>query len=388
MKLLFKLFLGFLLIHLSAFNSYSQSLKDIQNKIPSNFNVNSLSDDDIISLYNKYNIGALSQEEVYSKLKLIGISEDAINQLYKRYNMIIAKSNNQNKTKTESLENVNEQPLINKRPRTSLLNLPIFGFNLFDPNDLNFEPEIRTQIPKSYTIKQKDFLQVEIYGLADFSYSFEVDANGEIRIPNLGLVKVGGLSINDCELKLKSQLKKIYPGIESNKTGLKVTLKKVGGVYVKVIGQVYYPGKYLISNFGTILNALTAAGGPNDFGSYRSISLLRNGKKICEFDVYLFILNGDMSQNLVLEDDDIILVNPYNNRIAFTGAVRFPAYYEVLKGETIENLLQFSGGLSYDAIKSYLKIIRYGDLLKEIISINKENYATFILQNGDNICGR
>ena len=384
MQLIKKCFLlGFLLSFISAvsYGQFSSGKVD----------VNNITDEQILSYAKQYNFDSYSEQSLSLQAKAAGIDIGTFNFLYQRYQKL--KQGNTNKTKSDNSPNFTESSISEQdfqtKPkfgnRQSKLSLPIFGNFIFnqDYNDLNNSQN--SPAPKNYVLHNQDELIIDIFGLADNRTLLPIDNEGNIRYPNFGVIKVAGLTIEECEAKLKSLLKKIYIGLTDGSAKLKITLNKTHGVRVKVVGQVYFPGVYLISNFGTIINALYLAGGPNDNGTYRNIYLIRNGKRIVDFDLYDFILQGDLSKNLILEDEDIILINNYKERIVITGAVNNPTYFELKGGENLEQVINLSGGLMSNAFKKAIEVFRAGDLHLEINTVVSNEYSNFILNNGDSI---
>jgi len=237
--------------------------------------------------------------------------------------------------------------------------------------------------PKNYVIGTGDQLNIDLYGYSDASFKLKVSPDGTIRIPNSGPVKLAGLSFEDAQLKIKAQLSKIYPQITDGKTAVQVTLGQIRSIRVTLIGEVTKPGTYTLPSLATIANALYESGGPNKIGSYRNVALYRGGKLISSFDLYDFLLKGDLTKNLRLEEEDIIKVNPYENRVKFTGAVKRKAIYETKEGDNINSLLSISGGFADLAFKDFIRVVRITKNQKEAIIVKAADFGTFSFHAGD-----
>lgn len=356
-------------------------------------NVESLTDEELIEFYEQFELDGLSQEELLKKATELGITPTQLSILKSRYQNIQEKlkqkKNNTISTDNENLLNSDKEldkKDINKKKPLKKENknaLPIFGEEIFSNQLLNFEPDLKTPTPKNYIIGVSDELTIDIFGVSEISKKIKVNNDGNIRYPNYGPINIAGLTLDEAELKIKSNLSKIYSGLNNGTTKLKINLNNNRGINIKVIGQANFPGNYTISAYSTIMNALFNAGGPNKIGSYRNIDLVRSGKIIVTFDLYSFILHGDLKNNLVLKDEDIIYIHPYLNRVSLTGAVKKPAIYELKSNEYLENLMDFSSGIAAEGVKNKVQIKRFGITNKEIIIIDLTQFNQFKLFDGD-----
>ena len=95
---------------------------------------------------------------------------------------------------------------------------------------------------------------------------------------------------------------------------------------------------YTLSGNSNILHALSVAGGINDFGSYREVNLIRNGKIIETLDIYDLLISGKYNLKKRLRTGDVIFVESVKNIVDVDGAVKRPARYE-LKAMKVSLLL-------------------------------------------------
>lgn len=212
-----------------------------------------------------------------------------------------------------------------------------------------------------------------------------MNAEGFIRFPNLGPIKVNGLTIEDAQVKIKSQAAKIYTTIASGNTNVIVSLGQLRSIRVTLVGEVVKPGNYAVSSLFTIMNTLYASGGPNSIGSFRKIELVRSGKTIVVFDLYDFLLRGDLSKNKLLQDEDVIRVGPYESRVAVMGASKKQALFDLKKGETANYVLNYAGGFSDIGYKEIVRVKRNGNNGKELISVKATQINQFNLISGDTL---
>ena len=264
--------------------------------------------------------------------------------------------------------------------------LKIFGSEFFTNANLTFEPNMRIATPSNYVLGVDDELSIDIFGFSEKTAKYKINTEGQIRIPNIGPVFLSGLTIEEAKTKLKSVMAKTYPGLNSGKTFLQISLGQIRSIRVTLIGEVSQPGTYEMSSLSTLANALYASGGPSDNGSFRKIDLIRNGKRIVTFDLYDFLLNGDLTKNILLKDDDIIKVHPYAVRLSLTGAVKRAAIYESEPGENLGTVIEkYASGFADSANRNKITIQRFGELGKSILNVDFKNINTFSLKSSDSI---
>jgi protein involved in polysaccharide export with SLBB domain len=97
-------------------------------------------------------------------------------------------------------------------------------------------------------------------------------------------------------------------------------------------------------------------------------------------------LNGDLTKNILLKDDDIIKVHPYAVRLSLTGAVKRAAIYESEPGENLGTVIEkYASGFADSANRNKITIQRFGELGKSILNVDFKNINTFSLKSSDSI---
>ena len=348
----------------------------------SSINIDQLSDQQLQQYLNQFNLSGLSEAELESKAREKGFSSDQIQKLKLRIQSLNAGSSN-NANKSDAYSERNKVAVKTPALKDSVQGLPIFGADLFDNTNLTFEPNLNIATPDHYVIGVNDELIIDIYGYSENTRKLKVTAEGFIRYPELGPIKVNGLTIEDARIKIKKELTKIYPGITAGNTSVQISLGQIRSIRVTLLGEIQHPGTYTLSSLATIANALYVSGGPNKIGSFRNIDLIRQGKNMVTFDLYDFLLKGDLTKNLALQDDDIIKVSPYYKRVGIRGAIKKPAIFEVKDNEYLGDVIKYSGGFADIAHKELIRIGRFGQNSKEIISVKAEQFKQFSLMSGD-----
>lgn len=375
-RCLFYRIILFVLISLSVSVSFAQ--------LP--VNIDQLSDQQLQQYLNQAQLSGLSEAQLEVKAREKGLSDDQINKLKARV-AGLQKSTGSFSINSSGMGNDSDRvPVKTIIPDNSNQNQQskIFGVELFSNQNLTFDPNMKIATPRNYVLGIGDQLHIDVFGYSETNFSLKVTPEGFIRIPNIGPVKVAGLTIEDAEKKIKGLLVKIYPQIATGQTSLQVSLGQIRSIRVTLIGEARKPGTYTISSLATIANALYVSGGPGDNGSFRDIELVRNGKTISTFDLYDFLLKGDLSKNLLLQDDDIIKLNPYKIRVELQGAVKRTAIFEVKGGENLKEVIgRFAGGFADNAYTNNIKLVRMGAMEKEIINVPFAGLSSFTMHSGD-----
>lgn len=337
--------------------------------------VDELSDTQLAQFVNKYTEKGYTLADVERMAKAKNMPAAELEKLKYRINSL--------ETNTETAELV-ETPVVNL-PVTNenTIKSRIYGASLFSQSKVTFEPNQSMPTPRNYMIGANDVLHVDVYGMAEATFDLTVSSEGNVRIPNVGLVQVSGMTIESAEKVIKKKLSGIYNSINSGHTSVSVTVNRIRSIKVYIMGEVKNPGSYTLTSVSSVFNAMNACGGPSDNGSMRAVKLLRNGKEIACVDFYEFLMNGVMPSDITLQDQDVIQVPPYENRVTVNGAVKRDGIYELKKGETLQNLLDYCGGFSEDAYMDRISVTRNENGEKSVADVTKEIFRMFMPISGD-----
>lgn len=254
----------------------------------------------------------------------------------------------------------------------------IFGHDIFRSKNLSFEPNMNIATPSTYTLGPGDEVVLDIYGASQVNGTFKVSPDGNITIPNEGPVNVAGLTVTQAQNKVRKTIGGHYQG-----STIKLTVGQTRTIIVNVMGEVKTPGTYTLSAFATVFNALYMAGGVNDIGTLRNIKVSRNGRIISTVDVYDYIMNGKLAGNVMLRDNDVIMVGPYENIVEITGKVKRPMLYEMKKNESLQSLLTLAGGFTGDAYKQNVRVERKSDEGLTVHNVDEWDFTAFHNEDGD-----
>ena len=256
----------------------------------------------------------------------------------------------------------------------------IFGHDVFNNKNLTFESSMNLATPQNYVLGPGDEVNVDIWGASQESITESVSPDGTITIEGIGVVKLGGLSVSQAKARLKRVLGPRYQG-----SNIDLTLGQTRTITIGVMGEVKVPGTYTMSAFATVYNALYMAGGPNEIGTLRNVKVYRKGKLLSNVDVYDFLLNGKLSGDVRLQDNDVITVSPYEALVNITGKVKRPMFYEMKENESAATLLRYAGGFTGDAYTKAIRVNRKAGASYSVFSIGEFDMNSFKLMDEDSV---
>ena len=265
----------------------------------------------------------------------------------------------------------------------------VFGREIFSNKNLSFEPDLNVPTPKGYVLSAGDELLINVWGDSELNLKLKVSPEGTILIPNLGPVSVSGLTIGAAENRIRQELGRIMSTLSGDTDGantfVSVSLSQIRSIKVNIVGEVVAPGTYTLPSFATLFNALYAAGGVNEIGSLRGIKVYRNSKEVASLDVYDYLLNGKYNTNIRLEENDMVIVSPYDQLAVVQGKVKRNRIFEMKKGETLSQLLNMAGGFTGDAYKKDVRVKRKAGSRYQIATVTEDKYPTFAMMDGDSL---
>jgi len=239
--------------------------------------------------------------------------------------------------------------------------LTVFGRSVFSGATTEFDPVVTGPVDPDYALGPGDQLQLILTGDVELALLMDVTREGFIVIPDVGQISVNGLTIGDLTDRLYARLGTVYSGVRRGAdatTTFHVGLGRLRSNQVFLVGDVSLPGAYQVSSAATAFNALYSAGGPGERGSMRSIEVRRGGRLAGEVDLYDYLIRGDASDDIRLEQGDRLFVPIVGPQISVYGFVRRPAIYELRPGEQLRDLLVFAGGLRPEAYLRRIQIDR------------------------------
>lgn len=236
--------------------------------------------------------------------------------------------------------------------------IDVFGRELFSATTMQFQPILNGPVDPDYRLGPGDELTLILTGEVELAYNLTVTPEGYIIIPDVGQVLVAGLTLDELKQRLDERIGRVYSGVQAGTTAFDLSMGRLRRNLVYVIGEVDVPGAFAVSGGATVFNALYLAGGPGRNGSFRAIQVRRNNAVVREVDLYSYLLSGDKSGDIRLEQGDVVFVPVTGRRVTVTGSVRRPAILELKADDGLLDVLRFAGGVEADAALERIQIDR------------------------------
>jgi protein involved in polysaccharide export with SLBB domain len=374
-----KKFLFILLFLLTTTGLYCQNIGFQEIK---NIKVDNLTDVQIKSFVDKSKKDGYTIEQLEEQALQNGISSEEWGKLKTRIQELSAVEKSKEYVTPESLTKDARQQTTSQDAETKP-GIPIFGSSLFNTANLTFEPNLRLPTPENYRLGPDDELAITVFGNHEDNFRLIISPEGAIHLPGIGQIHVSGLTIEHAKKLITNKLSLHYDAINYGKTFVSVTLGNIRSIKVIVIGEAFRPGTYTMPSVASVFNTLNACGGPNRNGSFREIKVIRNNKTIAIIDVYDFLLTGEIDNNIQLQDQDVLKIEPYIKRIELKGELKNIGYFEAKDGESFQNMVNYAGGFTTNAYKDRVVVLRNTEKEKKVDDVAFANFGSFPVEDGD-----
>lgn len=366
----------------------------------------SMTDDQVIQFVQKEQASGASQQSIVQKLLRKGVTPDQLRRIRKKYEAQQTQPGAVNVTGVNRMRENEENPAgymtRTKKGQQAMgdeiefldidsvayyQNLmgkydenQVFGRNIFNKQNLTFEPNQNLATPANYRLGSGDKIIVEVWGASQETFEGTISPDGYIVVPNVGPIKLAGLSVGQATSQVRSTLGRYYNDCQIN-----LALGDTRSIQVQVIGEVRMPGTYTLSGLSTAFNALYAAGGINEIGTLRNIKVYRAGRQIATIDVYDYLLNGNSKGDVRLQDNDVVSVDAYDALVCVRGKVKRPMYYEMKTSESVLQLLKNAGGFTGDAYTKNVRLTRKSGNEYSMHTVDEFQMSSFNLMDGDSL---
>jgi protein involved in polysaccharide export with SLBB domain len=352
----------------------------------SSYNVADASDDQIKQLIDNAKSQGLSDAQLMQMLQARGLPAAQTQNLQSRINNI---RNGQNRNAGDTSSNQTTRKLNSQSGNGNddidvvTNQSKIFGASLFRNSKANtFQPNLKLATPVNYIVGPDDKLHISVFGNSVANWQVTVTPEGNINIPGVGILNVAGKTIEQATVAIKSKLAANNYAIDRG-TSVQVSLGDLRTINVILQGELVKPGTYSLSSLSTAFDALFAAGGPNDIGSFRKITIIRDNKIVSQLDLYDFLVSGSRKGNIVLRDQDVVHVPPYGIHVELKGEVKVPAIFETLPGEKLQDIINYSGGFTDQAYTARIKVDQVSDQQHRFKDIVESDYKNYTPMRGD-----
>lgn len=350
-----------------------------------------MTDQQAIRELRKYENSGMSQQQMLMELNKKGITVTQLQRIRAQYDNDQDVINNNRNTKDDSsnifLRDTAEIPLIIPEMLPTPPEERIYGQNFFSKTNLTFSPNMNMPTPANYVLGPGDEIIIDVWGNSELNVRYTITPDGYIIVPGLGRIMLSSLNVQQAESKIRNEFSSIYSDLDSSTPGtfLAISVGNVRTIKVNVMGEVAAPGTYTLSSFASAFHALYVSGGPSEIGSLRNIRIFRAGRNVATVDLYDYLMKGNNTNDINLQEGDIVMVEPYSTLAQITGEIRRPMWYEVREDETLQDLIRFGGGFNGNAYRANVSLLRGGIHEKEAFTVNQPEYANFKLRDGDRI---
>ena len=297
-----------------------------------------------------------------------------------RSNYRVSAESTDNSDKDEYMAIQNEMSSMYPNIEPQKKSSKVFGRDIFNNKSLTFEPNMNIATPQNYRLGPGDAVIIDIYGASQKTIQDTVSPDGTVTIEGYGPVSISGLTVSQANARLRGTV-----GSRYSSSKIRLTVGQTKTIMVNVMGEVKAPGTYTLSAFATVFHALYMAGGINDLGTLRNIKVYRNNRLVTVVDIYDYILNGKLTGNVRLADNDVIVVGPYDCLVNITGKVKRPMFYEMKKNESINSLLKYAGSFTGDAYKKSVRVNRKTGREYSVYNVEEFDFASFRIADGDSV---
>jgi polysaccharide biosynthesis/export protein len=160
--------------------------------------------------------------------------------------------------------------------------------------------------PPDYTIGPGDVLDISVWKDEALTKSLVVLPDGKISFPLIGELRVGGKTVAQIKAEIEAKIIRYVPDVV-----LSVDVRQLNSMIVYVIGKVNNPGRFVMTGYLNVLQALSSAGGLNPFAKKGQIKVFhQDGDRtvIYAFDYEEVASGANLSQNIPLKRGDVIVV--------------------------------------------------------------------------------
>ena len=316
-------------------------------------------------------VANLSVEDLISKKFII---EQTINEMEaeKRAQLAVQSSTPVNAVDSNMVStNVSkkEQTADNDQEKfiSTLLPSKIYGHSIFRDNSMAiYRVSKDASPPDSYILAPGDKINIIIFGRSQADLQYEINASGFIQPVQMPKIFLSGLSLKQAKELLSARFSSYYVFAKEQ---FALTLNTSRTLNVNIFGEIEKAGSFTTSALNTVLNVLSASGGPTEIGTIRNIQIIRGStKKI--LDVYAFMRNPILQFDFFLQNNDIIYVPPAETIVTVEGAVNRPMKYELTANDKLKDLIDYAGGLQGNTNTDIVQIKRFEnnqEVLKDYI---------------------
>ena len=262
----------------------------------------------------------------------------------------------------------------------------IYGHSLFLDKSLEvFRTTDGADAPDTYILGDGDEIRISIFGASQTDIQQRIASDGSIQPTGVAKIFLKGLSLAQARNVVRERLSMAYSFRDDQ---FAVSIVTARTIMVNIFGETRITGGFTVSALNSAINALSAAGGPTEIGSVRSIQLIR-GSSRKTIDLYKFMSDPTVQFGFDLQNNDIIFVPVLKTLVSIEGAVNRPMDYELLPNETLNDLIKYAGGLKMNVFPDFVQIRRFVNGEERLLEFKLNEVVSgkiaVPLMNGDDV---
>ncbi len=228
---------------------------------------------------------------------------------------------------------------------------------------------IGTAAETAYRIGPDDVLNITVWDQKDLDQTVFVRPDGKISLSLIGEIQAGGVTVAE----LASQLTELY-GRTIRNAQVTVSVREIRSRPIFFLGGVMKAGPVQLTQQLTLVQALSAAGGLAPTADIESAYVLRGDKRI-PIDFYRLTQKGDVSQNILLQPGDTVVV-PLADVVYVHGEVKTPGAVKFTRDLTVLKAIVQAGGFTPLAAPGRVSLLRTEGDHKESVRVNVSDIMT------------
>lgn len=217
--------------------------------------------------------------------------------------------------------------------------------------------------PDEYRVGPGDKIFISISGVTEIVHNLMIDQEGWLYIPSVGAIDLKELTLTEARNKIIDKLNRYYKNVE-----IFISLVDFRKIKVSLTGDVVKPSLYVLSANSRLMDLITASYGLSRTSNLRNINILSKNKTSNQYDLLSFLRFGIYSENPMLREGDVVIVDKVDKTVKISGEVKYPALYEFVECESVWDLVNLAGGALTRAKTDSIEIISFDEQGKNQVS--------------------
>lgn len=196
-------------------------------------------------------------------------------------------------------------------------------------------------LPEGYKLQPDDVIRMQVFGEPELTVEQIVNPGGYVTIPLVGQIYAKDLTQTELAEVINKGLSKylVEPKIQ-------LTLSQIRPARVFVLGQVNRPGPVEYKPGQRVMEAVAGAGSFTENALLEEAMLTHKGsEETIPIDLRKLFLDGDMTQNLPMQDGDTVFIpEDTTNKYFVLGEVYRPMMYRLKTNITVMDAISTAGG--------------------------------------------